>query len=149
MKKLLLILLLPTALLSQTYNELMSINSLDDFKKVMIENQYEFDEVDEDGSYLYGYGLVKDEINGNKSEKWGSFNKDGSWYIQFSKTENILYNYGDYDKIVRDIKSDCSYVNIENELYVSYRCEESEFDGKIGFMISEGNGYVSYFPNEE
>ena len=115
----------------------------------MIENQYEFDEVDEDGSYLYGYGLVKDEINGNKSEKWGSFNKDGSWYIQFSKTENILYNYGDYDKIVRDIKSDCSYVNIENELYVSYRCEESEFDGKIGFMISEGNGYVRYFPIKE
>ena len=76
MKKLLLILLLPTALLSQTYNELMSIDSLDDFKKVMIENQYEFDEVDEDGSYLYGYGLVKDSINGNKSEKWGNFRNE-------------------------------------------------------------------------
>ena len=76
MKKLLLLLLLPTTLLSQTFYEIKMINSLDDFKKVMIENQYEFDEVDEDGSYLYGYGLVKDSINGNKSEKWGNFRNE-------------------------------------------------------------------------
>ena len=49
-----------------------------------------------------------------------------------------------------------SYVGIKktdkiynNNDYVSYRCEESEFDGKIGFMISNNNGFIRYFPNKE
>ena len=56
---------------------------------------------------------------------------------------------GDYDDIVESIKEKCSYVDIEDEVYVSYKCDESEFDGKIGFMISEGNGYIRYFPIKE
>jgi len=38
MKKLLLILFIPFVSFSQTYEELMSINSIDMFKKVSIEN---------------------------------------------------------------------------------------------------------------
>jgi len=152
MKRLLLLLLLPTTLLSQTYNELMSIDNLDDFKKVMIENKYEFDKVEDDGRVVYGFGLVRDSIKGNGSEKWGSFNKDGSWSLQFNERNTIIYKLGDYDDIVESIKEKCSYVDIEERYgydYVSYKCDESDFDGKIGFMISEGNGYISYFPNKE
>ena len=142
--------LLPTTLLSQTYNELMSINDLDSFKKVMIENKYEFDDVDDDGRVIYGFGLVRDSIDGNRSEKWGSYGKkSGRWSLQFNERNTIIYKLGDYDDIVESIKEKCSYVDIENEVYVSYKCDESKFDGKIGFMISEGNGYISYFPNEE
>ena len=116
MKKLLLILLLPTALLSQTYNELMSIDSLDDFKKVMIENKYELDKVDDDGRVVYGFELVRDSIKGNGSEKWGSFNKDGSWSLQFNERNTIIYKLGDYDDIVESIKEKCSYVDIEERM---------------------------------
>ena len=35
-----------------------------------------------------------------------------------------------------------------NNSYVTYNCNE-DIDGKIGFMISEGNGYIRYFPNKE
>ena len=125
------------------------INSLDDFKKVMIENKYEFDSVEDDGRVIYGFNLVKDEENGNKSEKWGSYREDGSWGLQFNDRKTIIYQRGDYDDIVEGIKDNCSYVDIENELYVSYRCDESEFDGKIGFMISDSNGYIKFFPNKE
>ena len=66
----------------------------------------------------------------------------------FFDRKTIIYQRGDYDDIVEGIKDNCSYVDIENELYVSYRCDESEFDGKIGFMISDSNGYIRYFPKE-
>lgn len=148
MKKLLLILFIPIISFSQTFEELSIINSLDDFKKVMIENKYEFDSVDDDERVIYGFNLTKDSINGNKSEKWGSYSKDGSWSLLFFDRKTIIYQRGDYDDIVEGIKDNCSYVDIENELYVSYRCDESEFDGKIGFMISDSNGYIRYFPKE-
>ena len=148
MKKLLLILFIPIISFSQTFEELSIIDSLDDFKKVMIENKYEFDSVDDDERVIYGFNLTKDSINGNKSEKWGSYSKDGSWSLLFFDRKTIIYQRGDYDDIVEGIKDNCSYVDIENELYVSYRCNESEFDGKIGFMISDSNGYIRYFPKE-
>ena len=148
MKKLILLLLIPILSNSQNFNELMSIDSLDDFKKVMIENKYELDKVDDDGSVIYGFGLVRDSIKGNGSEKWGSYNKGGSWSLQFNERNTIIYKLGDYDDIVESIKENCSYVDIENEVYVSYKCDESEFDGKIGFMISDGNGYISYFKSK-
>ena len=42
-----------------TYNDLMSINSVDTFKKVVIENGFEFDSSNDDkfiDKYGYGYG---------------------------------------------------------------------------------------------
>ena len=40
----------------------MSIKSLDTFKKVSIENNYEFDNVDEDDWVTYGYDIDRDSI---------------------------------------------------------------------------------------
>ena len=150
MKKLLLLLFIPMISFSQTYNELMSIEGLDDFKKVMIENKYEFEKIYEDGSWMYGFNMTRDSVKGNGSEKWGTFYKDEGWRILFNKRNTIIYQLGDYDEIVKNIKDKCSYVGIEkfykNNDYVSYRCEDSKFDGKIGFMISEGSGFIRYFP---
>ena len=149
MKKLLL-LLFPIISLSQTFDELKMIVSLDDFKKVMIENKYEFDEINDDGDWSYGFNIVKDSLNRKGSEKWGSYYKDGSWKIQFNERNTIIYKLGDYDDIVESIKGECNYIGIEkfykNNDYVSYNCNESKFDGKIGFMISDGSGYIRYFP---
>ena len=136
MKKLVLLLLIPIYSYTQNYNELIMINSLDDFKKVMIENKYEFIEVDEDGSWLYGFNVV--EVEGKKlSEKYGGYFEDGSWKIQFNETRNILAKLGDYDDIVEEIKKG-DYVGIEkfykNNDYVTYNCNEN-IDGNIGFMI--------------
>ena len=47
MKKLLLLLFIPLFSYSQTYKDIMSINSAEMFKKVAIENNYEIDNSDE------------------------------------------------------------------------------------------------------
>ena len=151
MRKLLIILSFPIFSFSQTYDELMSITNLDNFKKVMIENQYQFDKVDGDGSVLYGYGLVKDEKNESKSRKWGYFNTDGSWGLQFSETPiSLLENYGDYDYITESITEKCVYNNIteRNDIdYVTYECDEN-IDGIFGFVVNDDSGLIFYFPKK-
>ena len=57
---------------SQSYNEIMSINSLNQFKRVMIENYYEFDSED-DEVVIYGLNIQRDSIEGNKSSNWALF----------------------------------------------------------------------------
>ena len=64
MKKLILLLFIPLVSFGQTYKEVMSISSVDMFKKVVIENGYEFDNTDEEGWVTYGYNIVKDSIMG-------------------------------------------------------------------------------------
>ena len=44
----------------------MSIKSVDMFKKVVIENGYEYDSMDDDGWLSYGFNIVKDST-GSKS----------------------------------------------------------------------------------
>ena len=157
MKKLILLLLIPIFTYSQYYDELMGIESLNDFKKVMIENGYEMDYEDE-RRVVFGYNLVRKVGETNKSEKWGIYYKDSKIMIyQFNETPlNILTRYGDYDDIVDNIKSKCEYddiIVVEDESgvlkseYVGYICSESKLDGNFGFMVSEGNGYVQFFPN--
>ena len=149
MKKLILLLLIPILTYSQTYNELMTIDSLDDFKRVMIENKYELDKIDDDGGLIY----ILLSINGDQSIREGRYWKDGSWQLQFGRKGSLLLlsQIMDYEDTVEGIRDNCSYVNIENikEIdYVSYQCEYSDFDGKIGFMIREGVGFIRYFPNK-
>ena len=59
MKRLLLILLIPTLSYSQiTYEDIMGINSEKTFKRVVIENGFEFDDLY--GEYLnYGINIIK------------------------------------------------------------------------------------------
>jgi hypothetical protein len=154
-KYLLLLLFIPLMSIGQSYKDVMSINSLDTFKKVAIENGYEFDE--NDGEWVsYGYNIVKDSINGNKSIKWMWYNlKDHRFTLRLSRTSTGLFGAKSivddsvYDLIVSDIKEKCKYykiINYKDEDYVSYSCSDSSYKGKIGFMISEGDGYVRHFP---
>ena len=58
MKKIYLLILglLPLLSYSQTYSELMGIVGENDFKRVMIENDFQFDTI-LDGTIFYGYNL--------------------------------------------------------------------------------------------
>ena len=85
MKKLFLLLfIVPVIGFSQiTYKDVMSINSEKMFKKVMIENGYEFES--NDGELIYGYEIQKDSIDGNKSSKWGHYRKNDEFLLSFSR----------------------------------------------------------------
>lgn len=152
MKKiyLLILWLLPLLSYSQTYSELMGIVRENDFKKVMIENDFQFDTI-LGGTIIYGYNLVKDSKEGSKSLVWGVYNEDGIWKLQFVDKKTLLYRFGQYEEIVDSIKEKCNYVDVigVNGIdYVVYRCNESKFEGNIGFVIYENNGLIRYFPKE-
>ena len=166
MKLLLLILLIPIISYSQiSYKDVMSINSEKMFKKVMIEDGYEFGFLDED--YLvYAFDIVRDSIGGMKSTKWSMYGvKDDVFTLSFSRNTllNTFLNLNEdrseneYDLIIKEIKKNCKYFDIitytnrdDEELdYVCYSCSESKYKGKIGFMISERWGYIRHFINIE
>tara|TARA_B110001450_G_C17432727_1_gene404548 strand:- start:65 stop:559 length:495 start_codon:yes stop_codon:yes gene_type:complete len=157
MKHLLFLLLIPLLSFSQTYKDVMSIKSENTFKKVVIENGYEFDN-DKDDVVWYGWNIAKDSVEGNKSSKWASYNKlTGAFKFQLSRTNPIadFLNYENdtsknaYDLIVADIKEKCKYYTIINYKgidHVSYSCSESSYKGKIAFVIDEGWGVIRHFP---
>lgn len=162
MKRLLLLLFIPIISYSQvSYKDVMSIKSVDMFKKVVIENGYEYDSMDDDGWLTYGFNIVKDSIEGSKSSKWSSYNtKDDRFTLSFGR-RTVLGNFfgteddtsqNPYDLIVKDIKEKCKYykiINYKGTDYVTYSCSESSYKGKIGFMVEEGSGIIRHFPTTE
>ena len=148
MKKLILLLFIPFVSFSQTYKDVMSIKSEDMFKKVAIENSYEFDNIDEDDWITYGFNITRDSIKGNKSLKWMYYNsKDDRFVLVFSRDSFDIFK-NPYDLIVNNIKQKCKYYKIINNNgidFVTYSCSESSYKGKIGFMISEGQGVIRQF----
>jgi hypothetical protein len=159
MKKLILLLFIPFVSFSQTYKDVMSIKSEDMFKKVVIENGYEYNSTDNDW-ITYGFNIVKDSIKGNKSSKWMSYNsKDDRFILKLSRRSSIdeligletNHSENPYDLIVKNIKQKCKYykiINYKGTDYVTYGCSESSYKGKIGFVISEGQGLIRHFPKE-
>ena len=166
MKQLLLILLIPIIGYSQiSYKDIMSIDSEKMFKKVMIENSWR----NSNSNYeekIYGFDIVRDSIDGMKSSKWGRYGvKDDSFTVSFSRNSslNTFLNLkedrseNEYDLIVKEIKKNCKYFDVitytneddEDSDYVCYSCSESKYKGKIGFMISEGWGFIKHFVNIE
>ena len=162
MRKLLILLLIPLFGFSQiSYKDVMSIKSVDGFKKVVIENGYEFDSLDDDGWLTYGFNIVRDSIEGSKSSKWMLYNtKDDRFTLSFGR-RTVLGNFfgteddtssNPYDLIVKDIKEKCKYykiINYKGVDYVSYSCSESYYKGKIAFVIDENWGVVRHFPTTE
>ena len=91
MKRVLFVLLfIPIFSFSQVfYKDVMSIKSVDMFKKVVIENGYEYDSMDDDGWLSYGFNIVKDST-GSKSSQWSSYNtKDDRFSFSFSRTNPV------------------------------------------------------------
>ena len=167
MKNLLILLFIPLFGVSQTYNEIMSISTEDSFLRVVIENEYEFDSSG-DGWITYGFNIERDSINGNKSTKWGGWNKDwisnssrshGRFYFEFMRRTILGEFFGTeddnsknpYDLIVKDIKKNCKYegtMRYNGITFVTYSsCKNQWFHGRIGFVVSEGRGLIRHFPN--
>lgn len=165
MKKLILLLLLiPFISFSQTYKDVMSIKSEDMFKKVAIENGYEYDSTDNLAEFndwiIYGFNITRDSIKGSQSLKWMYYNsKVDRFILAFSRESSIdeligletNHSKNPYDLIVNNIKQKCKYYKIINYNgidFVTYSCSESSYKGKIGFVISEGQGFIRNFLEE-
>ena len=154
MKRLLLILLIPTLSFSQiTYEDIMGINSEKTFKRVVIENGFEFSREEEE--YIgYGLNIRKDSINGDRSSLWGRYYKiNGEFQFQFSLSSSFLGLTKDmsdespYPSIIDKIKKNCTFYDVieEDQIdYVCYSCSQSSYKGKIGFTKSNGSGLIKH-----
>ena len=156
MKKLILLLFIPFVCFSQTYEELMSINSVDMLKKVSIENGYQ-PYAENDESVFYGFNIVKDSIE-DKMNKALIYDKKQDMFM-FSVYKEISFfgvktsiDETEYDLIVDKIKNKCTYHKIIKKdsgyNFVTYSCSDSSFKGKIGFAIIDGFGFILNFPEE-
>ena len=161
MKRLLLLLLIPTLSYSQiTYSDVLNINSLKTFKRIMIENNFEFGYVDSFTVYEnyvyedYWYGLnIERSDDGDFSNMWCIYSKHNDEF-QFRFSRNGTTKDGrkivvdsPYDDIIRKIKNRCRYVDIFSRKdldYVCYQCPQSTFKGYIGFTVNDGVGSVRH-----
>ena len=146
MKKLIL-LLLPLFSFSQTFEELMTINSEDTFKRVAIENDYELDS-EREGDIYYGWNL-----DGSKSQMEAIYFKEENKVLFRFHKEEVLGHKTQFKEITKNIKSKCQYDRIDGEA-AFYKCPEylllptmmeDERITKDGYQYKyiEGLGYYS------
>ena len=149
MKKIILILLfIPLVIFGQTYKDIMSINSVDMFKKVMIENDYEYMEGD-------GWSTGEITVYGNLVFRDDDGKITGADYIAYYlKKENRFniqipnrYARNVYSLIYDKVKEECKFykiINFSESDYACYSCPDSSV-GKIGFNRVDGIGMILNF----
>ena len=59
----------------------MYINSEKTFKRVMIENGFEYEDIDDDEYVFYGLNIVRDSLEESKSSFWGSYLKENGEFM--------------------------------------------------------------------
>ena len=113
MKKLLFLLVfIPLVSFGQvdSLKDIQGISSLDQFKRVMIENNYQFTEEEVDGWIWYGVTPKKNEDDVWVSGYWGGYNTStNQWTFQFSKG---LFDFAGYDDIFDEVKERCKFFKI-------------------------------------
>jgi len=164
MKRLVILLFIPTLSYSQiTFEEIMYINSEKTFKRVMIENGFEYEDIDDDEFIFYGLNIKRDSLEGSKSSFWGSYFKEsGEFMFQIGVRSSLGSDFfggqiesedNIYNELTKKIKKNCKYYDVLNENgsdYVCYSCSQSTYKGKIGFYKSDGIGYIKHIiPKEE
>jgi len=144
MKQLLLLFFIPILSYSQiTYEDIMSINSVKTFKRVVIEGGYEF-AYEKHGWLNYGKNLEKDYADEYKATEWCRYEKNTSNF------RFLWFDLKQYYLNVENIKEKCKFYDVHNYYgtdYVCYSCSESKYKGKIGFVIEDGDGYIRHFGN--
>lgn len=148
----LILLLFPIISTSQSLYELKKIKSVNDFKKVMIENNFQNYEYEGENKNIESNKdiILYNKIEGKNNEglkiamywpKSTAFN----WILTFLKATKLDFDekgrkikeYGDYADIVDSIKNECKYLeirSIKDKDYVCYICDN---DVKIGFGIDK------------
>jgi len=145
MKRLLLLLLIPTISYSQTFEDIMNMDSQKSFIKVMIENGYEknSEHSDDDiSTYLLGH-IEIESLGVDKIDKIGLYDKSDDFFTFGDREQK------DYKIIIEKIKKNCEYFDIiqhNDKDFLCYSCPQSKYKGKIGYTIMGGMGTIGHFP---
>jgi len=143
MKKLILLLFIPLVSFGQTYDDIMSIDSKEQFVRVMIENGFEMIQSDEE-ELVYALEPNADLQSRAFANYYISPNGIGILF-QYTTKNN---NRNQYDKIYKDVKSKCEYYGIIDSIVlkseaqmVKYWCDDFQ---ALSFQKEDGNGYIFY-----
>ena len=124
----------------------MSINSVNEFKRVCIENGYS---PMEKPSWLseigYGYDLTKRDDK-YYAKIFADINEDDLNY-SFSFVYANTKAREKYERIVEKIKSNCKFYKICG-VWATYSCPEASYKGKTAFHVSDKWGEVKNFPSD-
>ena len=138
MKRLLLLLFIPILSYSQiSYKDVMSINSVNMFKKVLIENSWRNTNYKKDKKLHYRWF--------NES---GNINIDGWYYIEEGKFDFLFLDRQlGFDSIWDEIKKKCVFFDVIDD-FVCYDCSQSKYKGVIGFKTMNESywGVIEQFP---
>ena len=123
----------------------MSINDVNSFKRVCIENGFEYFS---DGSNTNT--IVYESIDGRNGGIYYIY-PDSSFAFIFRETIGdsdieIPYNT-EFDKIYKKVKQLCQFSRISEDNGVSkacYKCNDSKFNGEVGFVVLEGMGVIHF-----
>ena len=155
MKQLLtLLLLLPLFSFSQTYDELMSIDSKEKFVRTMVEIGYERIS-NEGGMIVYAYSPTEDDGE-VKSTIWVYHfeQEDGGVVFLRIQVKNLFgleAENNSYDKLFDVAKERCEYETLienvldESDEMVNYGCDWEGTGRMIAFSKTDGEGNVAYF----
>tara|TARA_Y100001954_G_scaffold237011_1_gene299418 strand:+ start:2072 stop:2524 length:453 start_codon:yes stop_codon:yes gene_type:complete len=148
MKRLLLILIIPTLSYSQTYDEIVNMTSEKKFKITMIGGGYEkLNNLSTDSMIVYGLNYMN-ILDIETVDKMGIYTKYKNMnMVMITDTEKT-----DYNTITEKIKKNCEFDDVlqwgEHD-YLTYKCPGS--DGKIGFSVTDNGGTIlhSNLPNKK
>ena len=145
--------MLPKIIFAQiTYNDIVSINTLQSFQRVVIENNFELSASSNDTITVYGHNLTKDST-GERANQWAYYKPESTGFIFVFVLNDLsrLIQSGElsspYYKVTEEIRSSCSFYKIIDN-YSCYSCPQSKYRGKIGFKLMDGNGMIRHFTNE-
>ena len=145
--------ILPKIIFAQiTYNDIASINTLESFQRVVIENNFELSASSNDTITVYGHNLTKDST-GERANQWAYYNQESTGFLfvfvlnEFSRLMLGEEYSSPYYKTTDEIKANCTFYKIIDN-YACYSCSKSKYKGKIGFKLMDGNGMIRHFPDE-
>lgn len=128
-----------------SFEDIKTITSLNQFKRIVIENGYEKakTQIAEDivTYYLEPY-YIDDELTNLKGGAY-YYTKNGDFRFNFRENE---FNYNkQYDDIFDEVKKDCIFFEIIPRKDLEYAAYSCFLDGKLGFVQEEGWCYIHYF----
>ena len=147
MKKLILLLFIPLVSFSQSYDDIMSIDSKEQFVRVMIENGFEMIKSN-DTELVYALDPNSDGTSSSFANYLIGDNGD-SVMFQYTTTDFFGNNNkgNQYDKVYKVAKSKCEYNEIIDSIVegskaqmVKYKCGSK----RMAFQKEDGKGYIFY-----
>jgi hypothetical protein len=147
MKKIILLLFIPLVSFSQTYDDIMSIDSKEQFIRVMVENGFEMIKSN-DTELVYALDPNSDGTSSSFANYLIGDNGD-SVMFQYTTTDFFGNNNkgNQYDKVYKVAKSKCEYDEIIDSIVegskaqmVKYKCGSK----RIAFQKEDGKGYIFY-----